>query len=87
LRAAGLRSGRERKAHTPFGDADETFGKGTTFEVRLSSSQPTVFVNARYVAAALTAVRSLRRENLLPIVKLYTIKILLQLATYRRIIG
>jgi hypothetical protein len=61
--AAGLRSGRERKAHTSFGDGGKTLGKGQTFgdckgltlgackdlsfEVRSSSSQPTVFVKAR----------------------------------------
>jgi hypothetical protein len=55
----------------------------TTFGVRLSSSQPTVFVKARYVAPALTAVRNRRRVNPVPFVKLYTIKILLHLGTQR----
>ncbi len=61
--AGGLRSGRERKAHTPSSGEDETPGKGQTFGgckglilgvckdlgfgVRPSSSQPTVFVKAR----------------------------------------
>jgi hypothetical protein len=61
--AAGLRSGRERKAHTHFGGSGEIVGKGQTFgvrkgltlgvckgfsfEVRPSSSQPTVFVKVR----------------------------------------
>jgi hypothetical protein len=87
--AGGLRLGCERKAHTPFGGADEsldkgqTFGmrkglafgvrEGLTFEVRSSRPQPTVFVNARYVAPALTAVRNRRRVTLVPIVKLSTI--------------
>jgi hypothetical protein len=81
--AGGMRSGRERKAHTPFGGADEALGKGQTlgvgkglpfgvrkgltFEVRSRRSQPTVFVNARYVTPALTAVRNRRRVNLVPI--------------------
>jgi hypothetical protein len=88
--AGGLRSGRERKDHTPFGGADEALGKGQTFgarkgltfgvcnrlifEVRSSSLQPTVFVNARYAAPALAAVRNLRLVNLVPIVKLSTIE-------------
>src|ERR671916_1873520 len=79
----GLRSGRERKGHTRFGGADEALGKGQTFgvgkglplgarkgltfEVRSRRSQPTVFVKARYVTPALTAVRNLRRVNLVPI--------------------
>jgi hypothetical protein len=61
--AAGLRSGRERKAHTPFGGTVEMFGSSQTFgvrkrltfglckdlsfEVRSSRSQPIVCVNAR----------------------------------------
>ncbi len=88
--AGGLRSGRERKDHTPFGGADEALGKGQTFgvrkgltfgvrkglilELRSSSLQPNVFVNARYAAPALAAVRKRRRVNLVPIMKLSTIE-------------
>jgi hypothetical protein len=60
--AGGLRSGRERKAHTA--RADETPGKGLTFEVYSRSTQPTTFVSARHVAPAPTAVRNLRRVTL-----------------------
>src|SRR5215212_3854140 len=86
--AAGLRSGRERKAHTPFGGAGETLDRGqtlgarkelilgackdVTLEVRSSSSRPTVFVKARQMAAALSAVRKRRRVNLAPIAEPYT---------------
>ena len=79
-RTGGLRSGRERKAHTPFGGVDEALGRGDTwgarkglpfgvlaFEVRSRRSQPTVFVKARYVTPELTAVRNWRRVNLVPI--------------------
>src|SRR5829696_1606783 len=61
--AAGLRSGRERKAHTPFGGAGGTLGKVQTlgvrkgltlgackdlsFVLRPSSWQPAVFVDVR----------------------------------------
>ena len=85
----GLRSGRERNARTPFGGVDETFFRGHTFGVDKDlpfgvlalgvgsrRSQPTVFVKARYVRPALTAVRNRRRVNLVlnlvAIVKLYT---------------
>jgi hypothetical protein len=86
--AGGLRSGRERKA---FAGVDELLDKGLTFgareglalgscedlpfEVRSSKSQLTVFVNARYVAPALTTVRNLRRVNFVPIIKLATISL------------
>src|SRR5215204_6236404 len=85
---AGLRSGRERKDHTPFGGAGETLGRGQTFGarkglalgackdvsfgVRLSSSRPTVFVKARQIAPALSAVRKRRRVNLAPIAEPYS---------------
>jgi hypothetical protein len=67
----GLRSGRERKAHTPSGGSGAP-GKGLTFraredlnfEERSGGSQPTVGVNAKQAAAALAAVRNLRRVNL-----------------------
>ena len=72
--AGGLRSGRERKAHTLSGGGNGTPGKDLTFgvredltfEERSGGSQPTVPVNARYVAPALTAVRNRRRVNLEP---------------------
>jgi hypothetical protein len=83
--AGGLRSGRERKAHTPFAGADEPRGKGLTFEVRSRRSQPTTFVSARYVAPALTAVRNLRLVNLVPTAKLYTFRFLRERQTYRTI--
>ncbi len=80
--SGGLRSGRERKAHTPFAGADATFGKGLTFEVRPRRSQLTTFVSAKYVAPALTAVRNLRRVILVPTAKLYAFTFLIQLETY-----
>jgi hypothetical protein len=72
--AGGLRSGRERKADVPFAGAGETLGKVLTFEVRPDSSQPTMFVRPRYVAPALTAVRNLRRVNLVPITIFSSVK-------------
>ena len=83
--AGGLRSGRERKAHTPFAGADEPLAKGLTFEVRSRRSQPTTYVSARYVAPALNAVRNLRLVNLVPTAKLYTFSFLLERETYRAI--
>jgi len=76
--AAGLRSGRERKAHTPFALAlaDETPGKGTTLEARSGGSQPTAFVKATHAAPAPTTVRNRPRVNLVPIAQLYTTQVL-----------
>src|SRR5918997_2942357 len=53
--AGGLRSGRERNAHTPPAGGDATPGKGLilgvpedlTFEDRSGGSQPTAFVSAK----------------------------------------
>ena len=88
LTAPGLRSGRERNSHTPFGGAGEMLGRGQTFGMRKgltlgackdvsfvtrpSSSRPTVFVKARQIAPALSAVRKRRRVNLVPIAEPYT---------------
>lgn len=69
-----MRSGRERKAHTPPAGGNGTPDKGLTlgarealtFEERSGGSQPTAPVNARYAAPAPAAVRNRRRVNLEP---------------------
>ena len=86
--AGGLRSGRERKAHTPCREEDPDDPDATTrpgyvgwlvvtglaLEARFADSQPVVFAKAKYVAPAPTAARKRRRVNLLPIAKLCPIK-------------
>src|SRR5215212_2844369 len=86
--AAGLRSGRERKAHTPFGGAGGTLGRGQTlgarkgltlgvckelsFMMRPSNSQPAAFVKVRQAAPAPSTVRKRRLVNLELIAEPYT---------------
>src|SRR5919202_1321188 len=83
--AGGPRSGRERKDHTPFEGADETFWRGHTFGVgkglpfgvlatgvRSRRSQPAALVRARYDIPAPAALRNRRRVNVVLIVQLYT---------------
>jgi hypothetical protein len=48
---------------------------GGSFEVRSSSSQPTVIVKAREAAPALSAVRNRGRVNLVPIAKSWALGI------------
>jgi hypothetical protein len=54
-----------------------------TFDVRPPGSQPTAFVNARYVAPARIVLRNLRRVNLGPMAGTPTVKTSTQLFTER----
>src|SRR5215208_1983154 len=93
--ARGLRSGRVRKLHasrcgasgepstsTGSGCASEVVLEGVALEAGLASLQPGVFVNAIHAAPALTAVRNLRRVNLLRIATLSPIKRTSQTSAY-----
>jgi hypothetical protein len=85
--AAGARSGRERKAQTPFGGTGETPGRGQTFgarkglvfgisedlNFRARPGSPQLFVRARK-APAPNVLRKRRLVNPVPIAQPYTIE-------------
>src|SRR5215218_1940903 len=101
--ARGLRSGRVRKFHasccgaggepstnTGSGCAGEVVVEGVAFVAGSAGLQPGALVNAIHAAPALSAVRNLRRVNLLCIARVSPIKgasqtsaFLLQLVIYR----